>query len=159
MYISFNDGDSWQEFQLNLPIVPITDLTIKDGNLIVATQGRSLWILDDLSVLHQLANAKNKGTYLFTPKDTYRMVGGSRAGSFTEGANHPSGVMTYFNLASGEDKKVTLSYLSMANDTIKKFSTSPDKIKNSDALSVSVGANYNTWILRGKGARRLPGMI
>ena len=99
MYISFNDGDSWQEFQLNLPIVPITDLTIKDGNLIVATQGRSLWIVDDLSVLHQLANAKNNPTYLFTPKDTYRMGGGSRAGSLTEGANHPSGVMTYFNLA------------------------------------------------------------
>ena len=52
--------------------------------------------------------------------------------------------MTYFNLANGADKKVTLSYLSMANDTIKKFSTSPDKTKNSDALSVSVGANYHT---------------
>ena len=159
MYISFNDGDSWQEFQLNLPIVPITDLTIKDGNLIVATQGRSLWILDDLSVLHQLANAKNKGTYLFTPKDTYRMGGGSRTGSLTEGANHPSGVMTYFNLANGEDNKVTLSYLSMANDTIKKFSTSPDKIKNIDALSVTGGANYHSWNMRGKGAKRLPGMI
>jgi len=54
MYISFNDGKEWQSFQLNLPIVPITDLAIKDNNLIVATQGRSLWIIDDLTVLHQL---------------------------------------------------------------------------------------------------------
>ena len=159
MYVSFNDGDSWQQFQLNLPIVPITDITIKDGNLIVATQGRSLWIIDDLSVLYQLKQAKSSATYLFTPKDTYRMGGGSRSGSLTEGANHPNGVMTYFNLADSEEKKVTLSYLSMANDTIKKFSTRPDKTKNIDALSVSDGANYHTWNMRGKGAKRLAGMI
>ena len=53
MYISLDAGQNWQSFQLNLPIVPITDLTIKDNSLIVATQGRSLWILDDLTVIHQ----------------------------------------------------------------------------------------------------------
>ncbi len=57
MYISFNDGKNWKPFQLNLPIVPITDLAIKDNNLIVATQGRSLWIIDDLTVIHQLFDA------------------------------------------------------------------------------------------------------
>lgn len=78
MYISFNDGASWKPFQLNLPIVPITDLTIKNDNLIVATQGRSLWILDDLSVLHQLdENATNATSILYKPKDTYRTKGGS----------------------------------------------------------------------------------
>ena len=159
MYISFNDGDSWQKFQLNLPVVPITDLTIKNGNLIVATQGRSLWIIDDLSVLYQLMDANNKPTYLFTPKDTYRMGGGSRKGSLTEGTNHPSGVMTYFNLANSEGKKVSLSYLSMANDTIKKYSTTPDKTKNIGPLDISDGANYHSWNMRGKGAKRLAGMI
>ncbi|MGI9594375.1 MAG: glycosyl hydrolase, partial [Patiriisocius sp.] len=159
MYISFNDGDSWQKFQLNLPVVPITDLTIKNGNLIVATQGRSLWIIDDLSVLYQLKDANNRATYLFTPKDTYRMGGGSRKGSLTEGTNHPSGVMTYFNLANSEGKKVSLSYLSMANDTIKKYSTTPDKTKNIGPLDISDGANYHSWNMRGKGAKRLAGMI
>ena len=53
MYISFNAGKSWNEFQLNLPIVPITDLAIKNNSLVVATQGRSLWMIDDLTVLHQ----------------------------------------------------------------------------------------------------------
>ena len=57
------------------------------------------------------------------PKTPIEWAEAQGAGSLTEGANHPSGVMTYFNLANGEDKKVTLSYLSMANDTIKKFST------------------------------------
>ena len=54
MYISYDDCASWNPFQLNLPIVPVTDMTIKDNSLIVATQGRSLWMIDDLTVLHQL---------------------------------------------------------------------------------------------------------
>ena len=64
MYISFDDGRNWKPFQLNLPIVPITDLALKDNNLIVATQGRSLWILDDLSVLHQLEESKSNASQL-----------------------------------------------------------------------------------------------
>lgn len=56
MYISFDDGASWKDFQLNLPIVPITDLTIKDNHLIAATQGRGFWLIDDLTVLHQLSD-------------------------------------------------------------------------------------------------------
>ena len=47
-------GKSWKPFQLNLPIVPITDLTVKEDNLIAATQGRSIWLIDDLTPLHQL---------------------------------------------------------------------------------------------------------
>ena len=57
MYISYDKGTSWNKFQKNLPIVPITDLTIKDNSLIVATQGRSIWMLDDLTVIHQLSSS------------------------------------------------------------------------------------------------------
>ena len=67
MYISFDDGSSWKSFQLNLPIVPITDLVIKDNNLVVATQGRSVWIIDDLTLIHQLYDANNDGNKLFKP--------------------------------------------------------------------------------------------
>jgi hypothetical protein len=155
MYISFDDGANWNPFQLNLPIVPITDLAIKDNNLIVATQGRSLWIIDDLSVIHQLSEAKNKDNFLFKPKDTYRMGGNSRTGSLTSGTNHPSGVMTYFNIKDTQDKEVKLSYLTMKGDTIKTFSTKSKE----DKLEVKNGANYHTWDMRGKGAERLKGMI
>ena len=68
MYISFNDGKSWEKFQKNLPIVPITDLTIKDNSLIVATQGRSLWIIDDLTVIHQL-DKNDSELKLYNPKE------------------------------------------------------------------------------------------
>jgi hypothetical protein len=57
MYVSFDDGASWQSLQLNLPIVPITDLAVRDDDLIAATQGRAFWILDDLSPLQQLGSA------------------------------------------------------------------------------------------------------
>ncbi len=155
MYISFDDGSNWQQFQLNLPIVPITDLALKDNNLIVATQGRSLWIIDDLTVIYQLADAKGKGNYLFKPKETYRMGGNSRKGSLTSGTNHLAGVMTYFNLEDPKDKLVTLSYLNSKNDTIKSFSTKSKE----DKLTVKKGANLFAWDTRGKGAERLKAMI
>ncbi|MDC7995076.1 VPS10 domain-containing protein [Altibacter sp. HG106] len=155
MYISFDDGANWKSFQMNLPIVPITDLAVRDNNLIVATQGRSLWIIDDLSVIHQLSAAKGNDNYLYKPKDTYRMGGASRSGSLTSGTNHPAGVMTYFYVNDPKDKEIALHYLNAANDTIQSFSTKDKKNK----LDVSKGANYHTWDMRGEGAERLPGMV
>ncbi|WP_411766048.1 VPS10 domain-containing protein [Winogradskyella sp. A3E31] len=156
MYISFDDGKNWKPFQLNLPIVPITDLTIKDNNLIVATQGRSLWMIDDLSVIHQLYTTDLSKNTLFKPKDTYRMGGGSRSGSKTEGTNHPNGVMTYFNLKEyNEDDEVSLTYFDTKGDTIQSYSTKSKKNK----LNVEKGANQFVWNMTYDGAERLPGMI
>lgn len=157
MYISFNDGKNWQPFQLNLPIVPITDLAIKDNNLIVATQGRSLWIIDDLTVLHQLYNSNTIENRLFKPMDTYRMDGRSRSGSKTSGTNHPNGVMTYFNLKDyKDDDEVSLTYFDTKGDTIKRFST---KNKKEDKLEVKKGMNQFVWNMTYDGAELLDGMI
>lgn len=156
MYISFNDGNNWKPFQMNLPVVPITDLTIKDNNLIVATQGRSLWMIDDLSVIHQLYDADLNKHVLFKPKDTYRMRGGSFKGSKTTGTNHPNGVITYFNLKDlKDDDKVSLTYFDTKGDTIKTFSNKSKKNK----LSVKNGANQFVWNMTYDGAERLKGMI
>ena len=77
MYVSFDDGKNWQSFQLNLPIVPITDLVVKENDLVVATQGRSFWILDDLTPLHQLNNkVAGAKLHLYKPRDTYRLNAG-----------------------------------------------------------------------------------
>jgi photosystem II stability/assembly factor-like uncharacterized protein len=157
MYISFNDGKDWKPFQLNLPIVPITDLTIKDNNLIVATQGRSVWIIDDLSLIHQLYDADLSKNVLFKPKDTYRMRGGSRKGSKTSGTNHPNGVITYFNIKNYNEKdEVQLTYMTKEGDTIKSVST---KNKKENTLVVKEGTNKYIWSMSYKGAERLPGMI
>lgn len=160
MYISFNDGQNWQAFQLNLPIVPITDLTLKDDKLIVATQGRSLWIIDDLTVLHQLDTAKkNAATILFKPKDAYRTKGRAASEpSKTEGQNHPAGVLTQFYLNEwGKKDSLALTYMSMAGDTLANFTTYDDKKENK--LEVKKGGNTHVWDTRGKGAEKLEGMI
>ncbi|HKK12996.1 MAG TPA: hypothetical protein VJ945_09185, partial [Flavobacteriaceae bacterium] len=157
MYISFNGGKNWQPFQLNLPIVPITDLAIKDNNLIVATQGRSLWIIDDLTVLHQLYDSNTSENRLFKPMDTYRMDGRSVSNSKTAGTNHPNGVMTYFNLKDyKEGDEVALTYFDNKGDTIKTFST---KNKKKNKLEVKKGMNKFVWNMTYDGAELLDGMI
>ena len=72
MFISFNNGAHWQSFQLNLPNVPVTDIKLHRKDLIVSTQGRSFWIIDDISSLHQLTTEKMAEAYLFKPRDGYR---------------------------------------------------------------------------------------
>ncbi|WP_233268666.1 glycosyl hydrolase [Cellulophaga sp. L1A9] len=160
MYISFDDGANWNPFQMNLPIVPITDLAIKDDNLIVATQGRSLWMIDDLTVLHQLNTSdKDKATILFQPKDSYRTKGrASKKPSKTAGQNHPNGVVTHFYLNTVNEKdSIALTYLSMKGDTLASFSnTAKDKDKK---LELKKGGNTHVWDTRGKGAKKLDGMI
>lgn len=160
MYISFDDGANWQPFQLNLPVVPITDLTIKDNNLIVATQGRSLWIIDDLTVLHQLQDGiKNKAAYLFKPKDSYRTKGGTtEKPSLTEGENHPNGVVTHFYIKDLVEKdSVQLTYLNSAGDTLAVFKNSA-KGKD-EKLEIKKGGNTHVWDTKGKGAKKLEGMV
>ncbi|HIC74472.1 MAG TPA: glycosyl hydrolase, partial [Candidatus Marinimicrobia bacterium] len=71
LFVSFDDGKAWQRFQLNLPIVPITDLTFRNNDLVASTLGRAFWILDDLSPLQNLsADLAKKEVHLFSPKET-----------------------------------------------------------------------------------------
>ena len=160
MYVSFNDGSNWQKFQLNLPIVPITDLAVKNDNLVVATQGRSVWILDDLTVLHQLDVAsRNAANLLFKPKDSYRTKGRALGTpSKTAGQNHPSGVVTHYYLKDFSKKDtVAITYTTIAGDTLASFSTHAKE--KEDKLKVKKGGNTHVWNTRSKGAERLKGMI
>ncbi|HSR54451.1 MAG TPA: glycosyl hydrolase [Acidobacteriota bacterium] len=112
MYISFDDGANWKSFQLNLPGVPITDLALKNDDLVVATQGRSFWVVDDLTPLHQLTpEIAQSDMHLFKPRASYKMGGGrfSPDPPRTAGQNAPSGVVVRFYLedapdAEGEDE-------------------------------------------------------
>ena len=160
MYISFDDGANWSPFQLNLPIVPITDLTIKDDNLIVATQGRSLWIIDDLTVLHQLDDAKKSmASILYKPKTSYRTKGRSSSEpSKTAGMNLPNGVISNFYLKDLSEKdSIAITYTTMAGDTLASFSTSAKEKEKK--LKVEKGGNTHVWNTRGKKAETLDGMI
>lgn len=72
MFISFDDGAQWQPFQLNLPVVPITDIRVHHKDLVVSTQGRAIWILDNITSLHQITPGQEPTVQLYEPRDGYR---------------------------------------------------------------------------------------
>ena len=161
MYISFDDGASWKPFQLNLPIVPITDLTIKNDNLIAATQGRSFWLIDDITPLHQLNELIAKSeTHLFKPMPSYRMNGGqTKEQPKTEGKNHPNGVMIHYFLKDTVKTKASLEILETNGKTIKKFSTKPDKKLKEEEMKIKPGMNRLIWNMRYADAEGFDGLI
>ncbi len=161
MFISFDNGRNWQSFQLNLPIVPITDLTIKNDNLIVATQGRSLWMIDDLTVLHQVnAGIADEDFHLFQPMPSYRISGTGRPGSLTSGTNHPGGVMVHFFLdeAPTDSTEVELSFHENNGDLIRAFSTTA-KERDEKLSDLEAGGNRFVWNMQYPGATTFDGMI
>jgi len=123
VYVSFDDGGMWQPLQLNLPIVPITDLAVQGSDLVASTQGRSFWILDDLSVVRQL-NAEVAGStvHLFQPRETYRMrVGGGGGVASAVGQNPLSGVVVSYFLKDVPADGVALEVLDKSGKTIRTF--------------------------------------
>ncbi|MEM9328777.1 MAG: glycosyl hydrolase, partial [Bacteroidota bacterium] len=161
MYASFNDGSSWQPLQMNLPLVPITDLAVKNDNLIAATQGRSFWIIDDLTVLQQMNNdLAAKTTHLFKPMKTYRMGGGNGKASKVAGTNHPGGVLVHFFVKdTAAVDTIKVSFLTEDDELIRTFSSTPNKEKKEGKLSFETGLNTLNWDMRYPGATTFDGMI
>ncbi len=160
MYISFDDGASWKPFQLNLPQVPITDLTIKDNNLIAATQGRSFWLIDDLTPLHQLNDQIAKSDHhLYTPAPSYRLGSSFRWGRQPKnvGQNHPGGVMVHFYLKEVPEQEVKLGFYEPDGDLIREFSSKAKE--QAEKLEVKKGGNMFVWNMRYPDAKRFEGMI
>ena len=124
MYVSFDDGANWTSLQLNLPIVPVTDLTVHTSDLVASTQGRAFWILDDLTTIRQLTpQVADAPVHLFQPRETIRMRaggGGGAAGSGV-GQNPPSGVVISYYLAEAPRDGVSLEILDHAGKIIRTF--------------------------------------
>lgn len=161
MYVSFDDGASWQSLQMNLPIVPITDLAIKNDNLIAATQGRSFWLIDDLTVLHQLNNdLASKSHHLFQPMPSYRMGGGNGRTTKRAGTNHPGGVLVHYYVKdTSATDTISISFQTQSGDLIRKFSTHPNKDENEGTLKVAPGLNVMNWNMRYPGSKTFKGMV
>ena len=160
VFISFDDGLSWKSFQINLPLVPITDMTIKNNNLIAATQGRSVWIIDDLTPLHQLNESNHKKDFhLFKPIDSYRMGYPSWGGtSATQGKNHHNGVEVFFNLGDNlaeKEENISLEFLDENQNTIKKYSVNDKK----SPLILDGEKNSFVWNMRYDNAEGFDGLI
>ncbi len=178
VYVSFNDGTNWQSMRLNLPIVPVHDLTIKDGDLIIGTHGRSFYVIDDLSPLRQLTTATaSEAVHLYKPRDTYRIDWGGRGfgggGGGRTGANPPSGVQVYYTLKD-TTQDVTLDFLDATGKLIKSFSSKADSAATTPAAPADedgprvppvprvpkkLGLNSFAWNMRYPDAVTFPGLI
>ncbi len=168
LYVSFNGGAAWQPFQLNLPIVPITDLTIHDNDLIAATQGRAFWILDDLTPLHQLnAEVAKAEFHLYKPRASYRIEGASREAPGI-GKNPANGVLIHYAFAQAPDTSklaVKLEILD-ANDKVLRTITTKKQESGGEGegpsgppapvLAVKAGMNRIVWDMRGENITRVP---
>ena len=185
MYISFDDGNSWKPFQLNLPITSIRDLKIKDNDLIVATHGRSFWIIDDLTPLHQLNDdVLLSESYLYKPDISYRMQqsgGWGRPNNLLNGVNHPNGVIINYTLKKfNENDYVKIDIIDNNNNLIRSFTNNKEKLlsslekpvlsntndieyalsgNNIKSLSPKSGGNKLIWDMRYPGFKSFDGMI
>jgi photosystem II stability/assembly factor-like uncharacterized protein len=124
IYVSFDDGAHWQSFQLNLPITPVTDIKVAHKDLIVATQGRSFWILDNLTPLHQI-DQKNptSSAILFAPRDAVRTV---NAGGFGRGSaiQYPlNGAAIDYYLATPAPADISMEILDGGGNVVRKFTS------------------------------------
>ena len=130
-YVSFDDGQHWESLQANLPVVPVTDLQIRNGDLVASTEGRAFWILDDISPLEQGAESVGASdSRLFAPRAAHLTSWGSTANNGA-GANPPSGAIIYYDLGSKTDSaKVKLEILDAAQATVRTYTS---KVKPGDA--------------------------
>ena len=154
VYVSLDDGGHWQPLGHGLPVVPVHDIQVKEGDLAIATHGRSFWVLDHVALLHQFdAAALADPVHLFKPAATVRFSGGSGpVGAVSDdgitGDNPPDGVVVPYYLKAAPTGAVTLRILKGA-DVIRTVENAPAK----------AGANRWVWNMRYPPARVLPGAV
>jgi photosystem II stability/assembly factor-like uncharacterized protein len=162
VYVSFDDGERWSSLQLNLPVTPIRDMAVTNNDLVLGTHGRSFWILDDLTPLHQLnAEVAAADAHLFGPRDVYRMGGFGGFGGFISGvgANPPNGAVVYYYLKDEPEDVVKLEFLEADGTLIKEFTSTPERGRDEGDVAKEAGMNRFVWNLRYPDASRFPGMI
>jgi hypothetical protein len=180
LYISVNGGNSWQSFQQNVPRSPIHDIVIheREHDLILATHGRSFWLLDDIIPLRYLAShyksLSSSEPLIFTPRNSWRMDGGSfYYPEMQIGQNLPNGVMVSYYIGNKTDKPITLEFYDQYDSLLVKFSSDKtlkgDRVKtetsfyadekkkqNNAAVSSQIGFNRFTWNMRMPDAKESP---
>jgi photosystem II stability/assembly factor-like uncharacterized protein len=143
MFVSFDNGSRWHSLQLNLPVTPVTDIKVQRGDLVLSTQGRSFWILDDVEPLRQLNDRLAGSTVrLIEPREAWRLryqasFGGEES-SRTPGSDPqypPTGAMIDYWLASPSSAPITIEIADASGRIIRQFSTE-SRVPDSTALPV-----------------------
>ena len=161
MYISYDYGNSWKPFQLNLPMVPITDLTIKDNDLVVATQGRGFWVLDDLTMIQEKQSGITQNNLkIFPVRDAVRMNGSQNLNAKNAGINPPNGVVVNYFLKNFADSALlNIKVLDKNKNVIKTFSTKAPPTGDIGKIDANKGMNQFVWDMMYPEAEKVEGMI
>ena len=158
MYISYDDGANWKPFQQNLPIVPVTDLTIKENDLIVATQGRAFWVLDDLTMVQEREPAAQMNIDVFSVNAAYRYDGFQNTNAKNAGMNPPNGAVINYRVKELTDStKLSIDILDKNKKLIKTFST--DAKEKEDKVELNKGFNQFVWNMNYPPAEKIDGLI
>jgi photosystem II stability/assembly factor-like uncharacterized protein len=165
MYVSFDEGRQWQSFQINLPIVPITDMRVHQKDLVLSTQGRSFWILDDISPLHELDAEKAKANiHLFSPRSVYKIQTPGGSGGISgqnNPQNRPNGATIYYSLQDTSEAEINLSIFDSQGRRVRLFSTDSTlaKTHKTPILKPQKGLNRVTWDLTYEGPTFVEGTV
>ncbi|MDB4898895.1 MAG: hypothetical protein JWN53_703, partial [Gemmatimonadetes bacterium] len=156
VYVSFDDGSHWHRFQMNMPVTPVTDMRIHRKDLVLSTQGRAFWVLDDLTPLHQMSDAvAAERAHLFAPREAIRYH--YRAGFGGEGVDRgvgedqpqypPAGAMIDYWIGSAPSGPVTLEILDRAGGVVRSFSSGDagDSTRRAGRLPAATGLNRFIW--------------
>lgn len=152
VYYSTNAGDSWEPLQLELPVVPVTDVAVKGDDLVIATQGRSFWILDDLAVIRQTIDEQaTDEIVLLDPEPAYR-----------EGWDS---VRVHFYLPDGLDEAPVMRFLDADGETVREFAVETEDAKKKNkpdgmgTINAEPGMNRFNWNYRYPNPERVPGAV
>jgi photosystem II stability/assembly factor-like uncharacterized protein len=170
VFVSFDDGAHWQPLQLNLPVSPIHDLVVKDDDLVVATHGRSFWVLDDITPLRQLgAQSAAPDVILYQPQTAVRLHYPEEFDKRQPvGDNPPAGAIInyYFKTAPKDD--VSLDILDASGKVVRHLSSKekketeqppewPDRVERVKTIPANEGMNRFAWDLRYDDPIQIPG--
>ncbi|MDZ4714209.1 MAG: hypothetical protein SH819_01960 [Cytophagales bacterium] len=142
MFVSLDDGANWQPFQQNLPVTPVTDIKVFRNDLALSTMGRSFWILDNITPLHQLARAKSAAAYLYKPVDTYRYRYQGNSKTDVPYFPAPAVIIDYY-LASKPTGDIKLEILS-DNIVVRTFTSVVPRKDTTRAASRDMATNFVT---------------
>ena len=160
MYISFDNGAHWQSFQLNLPVTPVTDIKVAHKDLVLSTQGRSFWVLDNLTPLHQSDKAAAAKDFLFQPRDAVRSPARGGRGA---GIQYPRpGAMIDYYLSAAPAGELKMEILDGSGKVVRTFNNTTGTGEEADAGGGGGGDDEEGGGFRGRsGPTRLdaaPGM-
>src|SRR5690606_2306246 len=146
-----DEGRSWQTLQLNLPRLPVLDLKVHRGDLVLATQGRGFWILDDMTPLRQIdSSVEADALHLYRPRDAYAVdIRHPNARGWHEAP--PSGAVFYYNLPEDAGQRLTLRVLDAAGNPVRAYSSDPGSDDHEADLPTAAGSHRFAWNFRHEG--------